>query len=91
MVKAPIGGASGDDEGRLVDLLIVPGAAERRLTGNDDKRDTGAHRRRKRRHKLCDPGAAGYGGDPNPSSFAGIGHGRGHSTMLVADMDHPRA
>ena len=40
VVKAPIGGAGGDDEGGLVDCLIVPGAAERRLTGNDDKRDT---------------------------------------------------
>ena len=91
VVKTTIGGAGGGNEGGLVDCLIVPGAAEWRLAGNDDKRNTGAHRRWKRRHQLRQPGSTGHGGNPDLTCFAGIGHGGCDGAMLVTDMDHLRA
>ena len=91
VMQREIGRAGGLDKGGLRNSLIVPGLCQRRLSGDDDKRDMSPHRRRKGGHHLCQPGPAGDRGYPGAAGLAGIAHGRRHRAMLMPDMDHPRA
>jgi hypothetical protein len=91
VVERVIGGPGRRDERGLVDRLVVPGCPQRRLAGEDDQRDAGAHGGGQRRHDLCEAGATSDGGETNVVTHARIRHGGGDGAVLVPHVDHPRA
>ena len=70
-VQAVIGSARGRDERRLVDLLVVPAALQRRFPGEHHQRQVSAHGRGQRGDQLRHAGPAGDGRHAHvPASFA---------------------
>ena len=87
-VQAVIGGARRGDERRLVDLLVVPAAFQRRFPGEHHQRQMGAHGRRQRRDQLRHAGPAGDGRHAHVPALSRVRHGGGERAMLVPDIDH---
>ncbi len=73
----------------LVDLLHVPGHADRRIAGKDHDRRIAARRHRQRCHDLGVAGTAGDRGDTDLAGCAGIAVGHCHGAMLVPGVDQP--
>ena len=91
VMQRVVAGAGRPDERRLLDALVVPGGAERRLAGENDQRQAGPDRRRQRGQHLRQAGAAGDRGHADLAALAGVGHGRGDGAVLVPDVDHAGA
>ena len=91
VVKRMIGRPCGRDDRPLVDPLIVPTFAQRRLARKDDDRQVGAHGGWQCGQHLRQARPAGGGCHPNGPGLAGIGHRGGHGAMFVPDIDHPAA
>ncbi len=87
-VQAMIGGARRGDERRLVDLLVVPAALQRRFAGKHHHRQVRAHGRGERGDQLRDAGPAGDGRHAHVAGLARVRHGGGERAMLVPHVDH---
>jgi hypothetical protein len=87
-VQPVIGGTCRGDERRLVDLLVVPAALQRRFPGEHHQRQVGTHGSRQRRDQLRHAGSAGNRRDAHVSFFPCVCHGGRERAMLVPYVDH---
>ena len=87
-VQAVIGGTRRGDERRLVDLLVVPAAFQRRFAGEHHQRQMGTHRRRERRDQLRHTGPARDGRHAHVPVLSRVRHGGSERAVLVPDIDH---